>query len=318
MIDVQKVNATKEKILSTIRTSGPSFPARVSRETNISPLFIGALLSEMVAERKLVMSSMKVGSSPLYFIPGQETGLESFTTYLNGKEREAFERLKQAQLLDDETQDPAIRVALRKIRDFAIPLPVRVNTEEKLFWKFFSLSEEQAHALIEEQVNPPAPRAAKVREPRESIQAQTQPETQTIKTNAPEHHASATSKMNEDITTASKAPKEKKTKDKAPSAFVKNVQAYLEERKMEVLQEIAIKAKEYHARIKIDTPLGAQELLLIAKDKKKITEDDLAIALHKSQSEKMPSLLLGKGDLDKEAKPYLDQWKNLLKYERIK
>src|SRR3989338_8406366 len=310
MIDVQKVNATKERILSTIRTSGPSFPARVSRETNISPLFIGALLSEMVAERKLVMSSMKVGSSPLYFIPGQEAGLETFTSYLNGKEREAFERLKQAQLLDDGAQDPAIRVALRKIRDFAIPMPVRVNIEEKLFWKFFATPEAQARALIEEQVNPPVARPAQVAK---EMLKQEKKETSVIKERSPIEETAQ-----EIISESPKPAKEKRTKDKSLSAFVKNVQEYLKNKNMEVLQEFATKAKEYHAKIRIDTPLGQQEFLLIAKDKKRIAEDDLAIALHKSQAEKMPSLLLSKGDLDKNAKSYLEQWKNLLKYEKIK
>ncbi|MEK6896132.1 MAG: hypothetical protein AABX12_01600 [Nanoarchaeota archaeon] len=309
MIDVQKVNATKERILNTIRTSGPSFPARVSRETNISPLFIGALLSEMVAERKLVMSCMKVGSSPLYFIPGQEAGLETFTSYLNGKEREAFERLKHAQLLDDEAQDPAIRVALRKIRDFAIPMPVRVNTEEKIFWKFFATPEAQARALIEEQVNPTATKPAPAAK---EVHKQEKKETSAIKEQLP------VEKTAQETISESKPAKEKKTKDISPSAFVKNVQEYLKNKNMEVIQELTAKTKEYHAKIRIDTPFGQQELFLIAKDKKKITEDDLVIIIHKSQAEKMPSLLLVKGELDKNAKPYLDQWKNLLKYEKLK
>ena len=84
------------------------------------------------------------------------------------------------------------------------------------------------------------------------------------------------------------------------------------------MQESSAKAKEYHAKVRVDTLFGKQDFLLIAKDKKKITEDDLAIALHKAQVEKMPSLIMAKGDLDKDAKLYLDQWKNLLKFEKLK
>ncbi len=308
MIDVQKVNATKERILNTIRSSGPTFPARIARETSISPLFIGALLSEMVAERKLVMSSMKVGSSPLYFTPGQEAGLETFTNYLNGKEREAFERLKQAQILDDETQDPAIRVALRKIKDFAQPLPARIGAEEKLFWKFFTTPEEQAHALIEEKINPPAPKhIPKVKEKEQITQELAETRVLPI---------SAIPTAPVEITVKEKKPKT--VKEKAPSAFTKDVQAYLQSKNMSLIQELSTKAKEYHAKISLETPLGPQELLLIAKDKKKVTEDDLAIALHKSQAEKMPSLIVAKGDLDKEAQTYLAQWRNLVKYDKLK
>jgi hypothetical protein len=303
MIDVQKVNATKERILNTIRASGPTFPARIARETNISPLFIGALLSEMVSERKLVMSSMKVGSSPLYFTPGQEAGLETFTNYLNGKEREAFERLKQSQILDDEAQDPAIRVALRKIKDFAQPLPARIGTEEKLFWKFFTTPEEQAHALIEEKINPPVPKHAP------KIKEHIAPEISKAPT-------PAAPIAPVEITIKEKKPKI--AKEKAPNIFTKEIQEYLQSKNMALIQELSNKSKEYHAKISLETPLGPQELLLIAKDKKKITEDDLAIALHKSQAEKMPSLIVAKGELDKEAQVYLAQWKNLVKYDKLK
>jgi hypothetical protein len=307
MIDVQKVNATKERILNTIRASGPTFPARIARETNISPLFIGALLSEMVSERKLVMSSMKVGSSPLYFTPGQEAGLETFTNYLNGKEREAFERLKQSQILDDEAQDPAIRVALRKIKDFAQPLPARIGAEEKLFWKFFTTPEEQAHALIEERINPPAPKHTPRVKEKEQV--------------APKIVEAPVLQPTINNTSASETIKEKKpkvAKEKVPSAFTKEIQAYLQSKNMFLIQELSTKAKEYHAKISLETPLGPQELLLIAKDKKKVTEDDLAIALHKSQAEKMPSIIVAKGELDKEAQAYLAQWKNLVKYDKLK
>ena len=154
MLDVQKVNDTKQRILSMITTAGPSFPAKISRETNISPLFVGALLSELVAEQKLVMSSMKVGSSPLYLVKGQEQNLEKFTQYLNSKEQEVVFRLKQIQLLDDSAEDPATRVALRKIKDFAIPVSAKVDGEEKLFWKYFTLGESEANSILQKADKP--------------------------------------------------------------------------------------------------------------------------------------------------------------------
>jgi hypothetical protein len=64
--------------------------------------------------------------------------------------------------------------------------------------------------------------------------------------------------------------------------------------------------------------MGKQEFFMTAKDKKKLTEDDLAAAIHRAQAEKMPALLLAKGELDKEARTYLDTWKNILKVDKIK
>ncbi len=303
MLDLQKVNSTKEKILSIIQSSGPSYPAKVARDVGLSPLFIGAFLSELVAEKKLEMSSMRVGSSPLYYLGGQEPQLEQFTNYLNHKEREAFTMLKQSAVLEDTELDPAIRVALRKIKDFAVPLTVRVDTEEKLFWKFFTFPDESAQKKLNEILKIPEPKKP---EPKQEVK------TEEIK-EAPKKEK--VEKITEEEITEVEKPKKKEIK---PNKFTELVKDYLLGKDIEVINDIASKPKEYHARVRIDTLLGKQELFLIAKEKKKITEDDLAIALHKAQVEKMPALLLAKGELDKPAKAYLDQWKNVIKFEKLK
>lgn len=294
MIDVQKVNATKEKIIEVIRTAGPSFPTRISREAGVSPLFIGALLSEMIAERKVVMSAMKVGSSPLYLIPGQDAQLENFIHYLNPKERETIARLKEMKVVEDETEDPATRVALRKLKDFAIPINVRDAGVEKLYWKFFTAQDEEVRNILE----------GKTTKGQKEQPVKEEPEIET------EQEAVQEEPIKE------KAPKKKL--DKKPSLFEGQVRDYLAKKEITIIEEGPAKAKEYNARIQITTLLGKQEYLLLAKEKKKITEDDLAIALHKAQLEKMPVVILTTGELDKAAKPYFDQWKNLLKIDKIK
>ena len=137
MPDLEKLNANKEKIINIIKESGPSYPGKISKETQLSPLFASAFLAELVSERKLKISNMKIGGSPIYHLVGQETNLENFIEHLNHKEREAFHLLKDSQVLEDSQQTPAMRVALRKIKDFAKPLNVKINEESKLFWKFF-------------------------------------------------------------------------------------------------------------------------------------------------------------------------------------
>ncbi len=307
MINLQKIRDTKEHILSKIQSFGPTFPTRISRETDISPLFVGALLSEMVSEKKLIMSSMKVGSSPLYYLKGQEAMLESFTQYLNGKEKETVQKLKEKKILDDSSEDPATRVALRKIKDFAVPMILSINNEERLFWRYFTLDEKEAINKIGGK--------AKIK-----AHAKEAPEIEKIEKVSDSPIIKMETLQKESIVPETQIiePKKTKSKEKKDSIFAKTIRDYLIEKNIELLQELAIKNKEFHARIRTDTPLGKQEYFLIAKDKKKLTEDDLAIALHKAQAEKMPSFLLVKGDLDKTAKPYLEQWKNLIKFEKLK
>ena len=87
---IQDALGVKEKIIQIIKRRGPSLPAHIAKETELSILFSSAFLSELFSEKKIRISAMKVGSSPLYFLPGQESFLENFAHHLKSKEKEAF------------------------------------------------------------------------------------------------------------------------------------------------------------------------------------------------------------------------------------
>lgn len=314
MPDVQKLQNQKEKILSVIRLKGPSFPTRIAKETGLSPLFAGAFLSELVAERKLKISDMRVGASPLYYINGQEHALENFTEHLNQKEKEAFHLLKSSQVLKDEDMEPAIRVALRKIKDFAVPVNISIDGQSKIFWKHYLVPDNELKEKIESSINTPQIQT-KTSNPeiREPIN---QPETKETKI---EEKGEVVEKIKED---AKKEPVKEnifknKTKEVA-SKFATDVEDYLAFKDVEILEKIMVKKKEYCSKVRHDTIFGKQEHLLIAKDKKKITTDDLVLALQQAQSQKMPALIISPGEIDKNAKSYLEEWRNFLKFEKIK
>ena len=251
MPDLQKLNMNKERILSIIRLKGPSLPVQISRAINQPPLFTSAFLSELYRENKLKMSNMKVGSSPLYYIGGQEELLERFIEHLNGREREAFLLLKEKQMLEDEKQEPVIRVALRAIKDFAIPIRVRINEENKLFWKFFQIPDSEIKDIIQEILYPSKKSKKQVREEPKK------------KEEKPKHK---------------KGPVKKEE-----NQFSKSIKELLEARDIETLEIISDKKKEFTAKVRIDTLFGKQEYLLIAKDKKIISENDLSLSIQKSQ-----------------------------------
>ena len=50
----------------------------------------------------------------------------------------------QKKILEDNKLEPAIRVALRNIKDFAVPLVI----ENSLFWKFHSINEQEAKSML--------------------------------------------------------------------------------------------------------------------------------------------------------------------------
>jgi len=289
MPDLQKLKQDKERIISIIQSRGPSFPTRISRETGIAPLFASAILAELVSEKRLKLSNMKIGSSPLYFTIGQESQLENFAEHLNSKEREAFNLLKENQILQDNKQQPAIRVALREIKDFAHPLNVRLGDETKLFWRFFLFPNDQIKTKIQQLLTQsPKPRSI----------------------------------SNKSHTKLTKEPdsivKTQKPKKQQTSEFANSIKEYITAKDIEILSEISSKKKEFVSKVRIDTSLGKQEYYLTAKDKKKITTNDLTIAIQHAQSNKMPAFFMSPGELDKRAQEYLKEWRNLIKFERIK
>ena len=315
-IDVQKLNQDKEKIISSIRLRGPSLPSQIARTIGVEPLFASAFLSELKAEQKIKVSHMKVGSSPLYYLSGQENLLENHINYLNQREKEAVSLLRKSKILEDSSLEPVTRVALASIKDFAIPVKVRINEESRIFWKYYLLPDSELQSEIQKLLSPVS---EKILEKEVVKELPAIPVEKTIEKKVPEPVKKIEKAREKIITPETKEkPKQKKVKVKPVYLFPSNIQEYLHSKDIEILQVLLEKKKEFCAKIRIDTLFGKQELFLLAKDKKSINENDLNLALQKAQSEKMTALFMSPGDLNKKAEEHLKSWKNLVKFEKLK
>lgn len=303
---MQDVNRTKERILSIIKEKGPCLPVQIARLINVSPLFTSVFLSELYEDSKLRMSHMKIGSSSLYILEGQEAQLENFIEHLNPREKEAFFLIKKEKVLEDEKQTPVIRVALRAIKDFAIPFKLTINSMEKTFWKYYLVSEEDTNYHLHRISNP---NLLLPLEPKNEV-----PIKEEVKENEKEEMKTEQISQVSEIKITSKNIKKKKPES---SEFLEQLKDYLLSKEVEILESILEKKKEFLAKVRIDSLFGKQEFYLIAKDKKKITETDLALALQKAQAEKMPALVVSTGEIDKKACQYAKDWRNLIKFDKI-
>ncbi len=350
-----KMNRDRDKILSAIRMRGPSVPVGIAKSVGISPLFASAFLSELRGEEKIKVSDMKVGSSPLYYLPGQEAMLENFVEHLNQKEREAFRLLKNNKLLVDTEQTPVMRVALRAIKDFAVPLKINVNGAPKIFWKHFAVSEAEFEDIFrdrvlgegkksktegktEEAVKGEAERAVEVEVKDEKFESgeEIKSESKLIEEIKEEVSDDLEKKKVEKKHKRKKSEgvvkeKEVKVKEKEieeelkeevekkilESEFGKKVKDYLSGREIEVLEIIMDKKKEFIAKIRVDGVFGKQEYYMTAKDKKNVSDNDLTVVLQKAQSDKMPAIIMSLGELNKKGKEYISQWGNLIKFEKM-
>jgi len=137
-----------EEVLHIVKLKGPLQPIVVTRDLKINTIFSAAALSTLVGKKRIMITSVKKGGSPFYYAEGQERKLESLSQYLNEKDKETFELLKQEKVLKDSEQTPLTRVGLRTIKDYAKPLNVTYNGQKQLFWKYYLVEEAEASDLI--------------------------------------------------------------------------------------------------------------------------------------------------------------------------
>ena len=137
-----------EQIKALIQRIGPVSPTQIAKNLGTSSIIASAHLSELVSKRELKLSFLKVGSSPLYYLPGQEDKLQNFSKHLHEKERIVYDMLLKDKVLWDKKVEPVVRVALRGIKDFAVPLQVNFQGNSEIFWKWYLLGNKEAEEQI--------------------------------------------------------------------------------------------------------------------------------------------------------------------------
>lgn len=304
---VQDTSELKEKIISLFKREGPSLPVHVAKETGLNILFASAFLSELIAEKKIKISNMKVGNSPVYFIPGQEPMLEKFSEYLKSKEKEAFLFLKEKKFLKDSEQEPAIRVALRAIKDFAVPF----KKNEEIYWRYFKIHETEfkPKEIKKSGLEIKSPEIKKQEIEKMNLKSQE------IKTKEPIKNKEGDSNL--DIFKKLKVPNKKiRTKivsKKHNNKFFNKVKEFLSEKDAEILEIISAINSELILKIRADN----REKILIAYNKKRITEKDIVDAHKKSQKFNLPFLVMGLGRISKKLDELIEAIKVLSDIEKI-
>jgi hypothetical protein len=373
----QNAQQIKEKIVAVLRRNGPSLPVHVAKATELSMLFASAFLSELYADKRVRISTMKVGGSPLYYLPGQEPMLDKYYRHLNSKEKEAFDLLRENKVLKDSEQQPAIRVALRSLKDFAIPF----KSDEYFYWRYLTVSEEEVRQIFGEKSNlskevvVPLVEKQEI-ELKEILVKETIEEFTQIIVEEPIEVIKESVKVVEpveldllEIVEEKKAeevmfpielekPMEKpkmevmqekdlklglkkelkpelkkeiqikekpliiikpkpEPKPKPKSSFVLKIQNFLNYKDIEIIEENLSKKREFECTARINSDLGKIELYVIAKEKKKVTENDLTMAVQKCHSNRRIILFLSDGTLDKKAEVYLEKYNNLVRFLKI-
>jgi hypothetical protein len=289
----------REDILKFMGIKGPVLPVQIAKEIGSNILIASAHLSELSSNKELKISSLKVGSSPLYYLPGQEGKLEGFVDNLPGKEKQAYNLLRQNKILRDSKVEPSIRVALRQIKDFAIPLQVNYKGSTEIFWRWFLLNNEEAEKSIKAQIKPKS-------EVKKHVKKEIQEELKKPK-------------ERDEIKPKKEEKKEiKQIKEKKPDTFLDEIKGYFGKNSIEILEENLLrKGAEYNFVIKLPSSVGSLSYFCVAKSKKRLNDGDLSSAFINAQSRKLPLLFLTKGGLTKRAQEMLEKEFEGMKIKQI-
>lgn len=328
---MQNIGDKKAIVVESIKKDGPSLPSGISKQVELSLLFTSALLSEMVADKTLKLSYLKIGGSPLYYLPGQEEALERFITHLNSQEKESFEILKERRIVSEDVLSPVNRVAMRAVKDFAYPLTVNIEGKERSFWRLYSVPLDEAKEKIQEIIDIEKNGFKKTEKKEQKIESTEQKTEQKQETSAEKKPRKIREKkekiidnsgINPELKIESNIQTNQSSQIQAPinqqsattiSKPIKinkkleeikdNVKIWLRSKHIEIIQE----NEDEDAPFVVSTPstVGNLKLLIVFSDKKKISEADVSIAYQKGVNYKMPVLFVIKGELNKKAQEYL-------------
>ena len=304
---------TRDKILEFVKAKGPILPVQISKEIGTNILMASAHLAELTASHKLKISAIKVGGSPLYYLAGQEAMLQKFTANMNDKEKKAFDLLSQNKVLRDSEQEPVIRVALREIRDFAIPLNVNYNNNREIFWKWHLTANDDAEQLIKSKLGIEKPVENKAEEKaKEEIQKEDQKEE--IEEKIEEKPLQSVQKQ---LKEKPKELRKYKPRDKEDN-FLKDIMKFFEKNKINAISSETIKKdSEIDFVVEIPSVVGNLQYYCKAKNKKRINDSDLSNAFVKGQFKKLPVIFLSNGELSAKAQEMIGKELGNLKFKRM-
>ena len=289
---------TRDKILEIIKAKGPVLPTQISKEIGSNILMASAHLAELTASKKLKISTIKVGGSPLYYLSGQENMLQKFTSNMNDKEKKAYDLLQQNKILRDNEQEPVIRVALREIKDFALPLNVNFDNNREIFWKWYLTTNEEAEQLIKSSLGLKDQEEKKAEEQREEPKK-------------------IDPQLKESIEKPKK-PREKRPRKESEDNFLINITKFFEKNKINVVNsEVIKKNSDIDFIVELPTVVGNLQYYCKARNKKRISDSDLSNAYVRGQLKRLPVLVLSQGDLSTKAQELLNKELNNLTFKKI-
>lgn len=333
----------RDDVLRLIQQKGPIVPTDITADLKENSFIVGAILSELVASKKLILSNAKLGGSPLYLLPTQKSGLTKLYPHLNEKDRRAYDVLKRDIILYDEPQTPLMRTALRGLKDFAVPFKVTYKGKQLLYWRWYLASEDEVKSKVHASLSELFPQEKKVEPKVDTKPVQAQPikeppedisklEVKESKSEPEKEKFFEKPKVEPKIEPKKETPKEvpesktipapmesqktlfqPKTEEHVDDEFAIQVSGFVNSMNIKVLSlNVIKKKKEIDFILEVPSPVGSVKYFAKARNKKRSNEGDISTAFVEGQLQGLPVMYISPGDLPKKLEGIIaEKYKNL-------
>ncbi|MFH0808120.1 MAG: hypothetical protein V1888_00700 [archaeon] len=308
MIDIQQ---KKRKILEFLEKNGPSLPVRIAKAIEMEPVFASAILSELLGPGTIIISHMKIGASPLYLLPTQKQKLEEKTDNLKSIEKETYESLKSRKIIIDEKEEPAIRVALRNLKDFAIPFKFK----DKIIWKYAFTPQEEIDKLLLSKEESKPEKQNEEKQTNEVIEKTSAKEEQEVPKawEIKKEEIIQAKKDSKKIESIFEKPKEKTKETKPNETFLEEIETFLKKQDTKITSIEEVDKKKVIAKIETNS----EQVMLFAFNRKKINETELFKCYRYAKKANLQYQIITKEDPTKKMNETIDAYKSLIKIENL-
>lgn len=146
---------TKDNLVKFVREKKYVTPTIVAESFETTTMIGSAALSELAQAKLVLISNIKIGSTPYYYDPLQKQCLiELGEKHLGGFEKEVFQKLKQHEIVNDNLLSIQEKLAMEKIKDFTKPLEIQHQDRNFKFWVWYLRDLNETKKLIIEALNP--------------------------------------------------------------------------------------------------------------------------------------------------------------------
>ena len=285
-----------DKVLSFLKSNGPSTNVDISRGLGLQTYIIDALLTDMLGKQSIRKSFKRLGSTRVYYLPGQEE--RARIRVFNSLEPEQQDFLKQLQKRQVITDEQLSEEDMEEWQDFMVPLEEGAT----LAWHWFEVSPSAAKKLLGPSVKVSGGAGLHKKQPR------------AVPTPTAKKPAKGKGNVGKARVVGAQEKPQKPEIKSVEAGFADKVAFWLQSQGAQVLSE-SDSRDGYEIEVTMPTPLGQQAYLVVVKTpkKKKLGTGDVSDAYSKAVSRKAPVILVSSTGFAKSAEKFWSKgYENLL------